>query len=269
MDPGPVRDALTVLAGVGTGVLSAAFGVGGAVVSTPAVRALGLPAILAVGTTLPSILPSALAGTRRYAREGMVLWPVVLLTCPLGVAAAVGGSVLSRVVPGEGHLLMILTALLLGLTALRMARKADPEPAAGAVGNEAGAEGAGRRGGLVLVAVGVLAGLLSGLLGVGGGVVMVPGFTELARMPLKVAIATSLACVAILAVPSTVAHAVQGGIDWRVALLLTLGVVPGARLGAAATLRASDAHLRGAVAVFLGVVALVYLAGEVAALAGG
>src|SRR5688572_15414077 len=103
MDAGPLRDVLTLLAGVGTGVLSAAFGVGGAVVSTPAIRALGLPATLAVGTTLPSILPSAISGALRYARERMIDWRVVRWTVPAGVAASVCGALLSKVIPGEGH----------------------------------------------------------------------------------------------------------------------------------------------------------------------
>jgi uncharacterized protein len=123
MDPGPVRDVLTVLVGIGTGVLSASFGVGGAVVSTPAIRALGVPALLAVGTTLPSIFPSAITGTARYVREDLILWRVVAVTAPAGIVSAVVGAQLAPHVPGEGHLLMVLTALLLGYTALRMARK--------------------------------------------------------------------------------------------------------------------------------------------------
>ena len=86
MEPGLLRDALTLVAGVLTGVLSAAFGVGGAVVSTPAIRALGLPAALAVGTTLPSIIPSAATGTRRYVRESLEdgEWKLTGLHAPRG-----------------------------------------------------------------------------------------------------------------------------------------------------------------------------------------
>ena len=62
MDPGPLRDVLTVAAGVATGVLSGLFGVGGAVISTPAIRALGASAAVAVGTTLPAIIPGAISG---------------------------------------------------------------------------------------------------------------------------------------------------------------------------------------------------------------
>lgn len=262
MDPGPVKDVLTVVVGLGTGVLSAAFGVGGAVVSTPAIRALGVPALLAVGTTLPSIFPSAITGTARYVREELILWRVVAVTAPAGIVAAVVGAELSDDVPGEGHLLMVLTAILLGYTALRMARKpkvvvVDPDV-------EPARTDGGRAG--VLVALGAVAGLMSGLLGIGGGVVMVPGFTELGKLPLKTAIATSLACVAIFAIPSTITHALNGNIDWRIALFLTIGVIPGARLGAAAAVKASDEGLRKTVAGFLAIIAAVYLVGELLAL---
>ena len=259
MEPGPIRDALTVVAGVGTGVLSAAFGVGGAVVSTPAIRALGASALVAVGTTLPSILPSAATGTARYSKAGLIEWRVVAWATPAGFVTAVGGSVLSHHVPGNGHWLMIATALLLAVTAVRMAR---PRPVAAAEGEDAAERGRPA----VLAGVGAVAGLMSGLLGIGGGTVMVPGFTEVAGMPVKTAIATSLACVGIFAIPSTVSHALLHDIDWRFALLLTAGVVPGARLGAAAALRATDRRMRVAVAGFLGIVSLLYGVGEIVAL---
>ena len=266
MDPGPLRDLLTLLAGIGTGVMSAAFGVGGGVVSTPAVRLLGLGAELAIGTTLPSILPSALSGSLRYAREGLVDWHAVRLTVPAGVAASVGGSVLAHELPGDGHLLMIATALLLAFTASRMARPRRETGPAEVAGPSAPAEEPPHPT-LRLVAVGTVAGLLSGLLGIGGGVVMVPGFTELARIPLKTAIATSLVCVGTFAIPGTLTHHLLGGVVWWPwAALLAIGVVPGARVGAALAIRATDARLRRAVALFLGLIALLYLGGEVSAL---
>jgi hypothetical protein len=272
--PGPLRDALTLAAGVATGALSAAFGVGGAVVSTPAIRLLGASATLAVGTTLPSILPSAATGTVHYVRERLIDWRVVAWTAGAGVAGSVGGSLLSKVVPGHGHWLMVLTAALLGLTAWRMARTPapDPEVAPAAIDGGAGlaSNGTGGRGepvnGALLVGIGLAAGALSGLLGIGGGVVMVPAFTELVRLPLKAAIATSLVCVGLFALPGTLTHALLGDIDWRFALLLSVAVIPGARLGSTVALRATDRRLRIAVAGFLGVIAVVYATGELLAL---
>jgi uncharacterized membrane protein YfcA len=272
--PGLARDALTFLLGVVTGVLSAAFGVGGAIISTPGIRALGASATLAIGTTLPSILPSALTGTVRYVREQLILWRVVRWTVPAGLAASVGGSLLSKVVPGHGHYLMVLTALLLGLTAWRMARAPAGQPAVEPVAVEPAAVGgtssASDKAGVppaqppapLLVAIGAAAGMLSGLLGIGGGIVMVPAFTELAGLPIKQTIATSLVCVGLFAVPGTITHALLGDIGWRFAVALSVGVVPGARLGAVVAIRSSDRRLRLAVAGFLGLVSVVYATGE-------
>jgi uncharacterized protein len=277
MHPGILRDALTLIAGVVTGVLSAAFGVGGAVVSTPAIRALGASATIAIGTTLPSILPSAVSGTLRYTRDRLIEWRVVWWTAPFGMVSAVGGSLLSKVVPGNGHWLMLLTAGLLGFTAWRMARQPDAAEPNDSSRPEAETDREmlpvhaptpqdRRDGPLVLAAIGIGAGLLSGLLGIGGGVVMVPAFSEIVGMPLKASIATSLACVGLLATPGTITHGLLGDINWTFALFLAIGVVPGARLGAALAIRAGHRRLRLSVGVFLGATAVLYAAGEISAL---
>ena len=252
--------------------MSASFGVGGAVISTPAIRVLGASAFVAVGTTLPSILPSAASGTARYVREHLVDWEVVRWTAPIGVVASIAGSLLSHAVPGHGHWLMILTAVLLGVTAWRM-RRPPPRPVIEEAGAETeaavvGSRHAGfHRSPLALAGVGTVAGMFSGLLGVGGGVVMVPGFNQFVGLRLKETIATSLVCVGILAIPGTITHAFLGDIDWRFALLLAVGVIPGARLGAVAAIRADRQRLRLVVALFLGVIAVIYAAGEINALA--
>lgn len=278
MDPGPLRDGLTALAGVGTGVLSGLFGVGGAVISTPAIRALGASASIAIGTTLPAIIPGAASGAWRYRRESLIDRRAVVATAPAGVVMAIVGAVLADVIPGDGHLLMLLTAALLLVSGVRMARGAPAAPAPvaetdaelapdGPVGAApTAADGAGAGAGAHFAAVGALAGLLSGLLGVGGGIVMVPGFTQVAGLPVKRAIASSLACVAIFAVPGTITHALLGNIDWRFALLLAAGVIPGARLGAGLTIGADDHRLRLVVATFLCVMAVFYGAGELRSL---
>jgi uncharacterized protein len=116
------------------------------------------------------------------------------------------------------------------------------------------------------VVIGLAAGGLSGLLGIGGGVLMVPLFTSWVRLSIKEALATSLACVGVLAVPGMITHAALGHIDWLFALPLCVGVIPGARLGAHLTIRSSDRTLRVMVGVILGLLALVYAAGEILAL---
>jgi uncharacterized membrane protein YfcA len=151
----------------------------------------------------------------------------------------------------------LMTAGLLALTAARMTRTPPAPHDAAPLADPAA---------WLLSGIGLAAGFMSGLLGVGGGIVMVPGFTELARVPLRKTIATSLVCVGCLAVPGTVTHAFLGDIDWRFAALLTAAVIPGARLGAAATMRSNDRRLRLGVASFLGAVSIVYAVGEFIAL---
>jgi len=267
VDAGPLRDVLTAVLGFFTGVLSGAFGVGGAVLSTPGIRALGVAPIVAVGTTLPSIFPSAATGAWRYSREGLIDRTAVVLTVPTGLVASVVGALLSEQIPGGGHVLMLCTAGLLLFTAVRMARPPSAPAAPEADVEAAPAHEGGHRSRVAFAGVGVVAGLLSGLLGIGGGVVMVPGFSQIAGLSIKSAVATSLVCVAAFAIPGTVTHAVLGNIDWRVALILTVAVIPGARVGAALALRASDLGLRRAVAVFLGLIAVLYAVGEVVSLA--
>jgi uncharacterized protein len=272
----PLQTILVLIAGFFTGVLSGMFGVGGAVVSTPAIRALGATPIEAIGSTLPSIIPSAISGSLRYQRDGLIHWRVVLWTALVGCSAAVGGALLADVVPGDGHLLMILTAALLAFTAFRTGqspRRPDPADAeelppdedpdfVGAAVPELPARTEWWR----LATIGLAAGLLSGLLGVGGGIVMVPLFVGWVRLPIKEAVGCSLACVGILAVPGTITHALLGHIDWAFAIPLCIAVIPGARVGAHLAIRSSDRGLRLSVAIVLGTIAIIYAAGEIAAL---
>jgi uncharacterized protein len=163
--------------------------------------------------------------------------------------------------PGDGHVQQIMTALLLGFVAWRSWRTAGTEPTPSAPGQ--GSDSLRTR---AVIAVG--SGSLAGFLGVGGGIVMVPAFQQFLRMPVKKAIGTSLVCVGVFGFVSTISHWAQGNIDWRFALWLTVGVIPGAWLGAWVSVRAKDKRLQQSVAAFLGVLAVVYAAGELIALTG-
>jgi uncharacterized protein len=267
---------LTGLAGFGTGVLSGMFGVGGAVVSTPAIRALGASPVAAIASTLPSIIPGAISGALRYHREQLVDVRVATWTAGAGILAAVSGALLTDLVPGDGHLLMLLTAALVAFSAYRLSRPVavaeepadllvegvtDAGPAA-----EVHREGALRADWWRLVLVGLAAGGMSGLLGIGGGIVMVPLFTGWIRLPIKAAIGTSLACVGVLAIPGTITHMLLGHIAWLYALPLCIGIVPGARVGSNLAIRSSDRTLRLIVGIGLGAVAAVYFVGELLSL---
>ncbi len=291
--------AATLVVGFGAGMLSALLGVGGAVVTTPAVRILGATPIEAVGSTVPAILPGAISGSIRYAREGLVDWSLALGLGISGAVFALAGAWTSSLV--DGRLLMVGTAALMLWSGVSVARGrdrrqvvdvvaaerdpglvpgGDPDPEARAVpADEAtdvdqvtvaqGAPGAGERRSPWLVGlIGAGAGFVAGLLGVGGGILMVPAMAGPLRTPMKTAVASSLVAVAIFSVPALGAHIALGHVNWTYALPLMIGVVPGAQVGARLTIGASERTLRRLFGMLVVVLALVYGGTELAALLG-
>lgn len=239
---------LGILSGFVAGLLAGAFGVGGAILTNPAVHVvLGAPPIIAVGTPLPVIFPATLSGMQAYRRAGHIDWRAVAWAAPPGVLGAVGGAALTRIV--EARALLLVTAGLIAWQAIRVGwGRADEEIPERPV----------RPSKEAIVATGLAAGFASGLLGIGGGVVLVPVMTGILGMPLKRTLGTSLVIIAFIVIPGTIVHAALGHIDWAIFLWLSLGVIPGAALGSRWTIRARESTLRVVVASFLLVVAVAY-----------
>lgn len=82
-----------------------------------------------------------------------------------------------------------------------------------------------------LTAVGIAAGLLSGMFGIGGGTIIVPALVLWLGMPQKLASGTSVAAILPTAVVGAISYGIQGNIDWIAALCLAIGIVLGAQLG--------------------------------------
>jgi uncharacterized membrane protein YfcA len=243
----PLQVALGVAVGFVAGVLSGLFGVGGGVVTTPAVNVLlGGTAIQAVATPLPVIFPTSLVGAYTYAKAGEVSFRAARWAAGPGAVGAVLGAFLTDLV--NAHLLLVITAVLIGWTAVQVMRGRQP----------AKPWRLGETPGVTYAVIGFMAGFVSGLLGVGGGIVMVPAFTVFVGMPLKRALGTSLLVISALVVPGTAVHWALGHIDWAIFLALTLGVLPGARVGAHLALGATERTLRMAVGLFLLAIAVLY-----------
>ncbi len=249
---------LGVLAGFLAGFMSGLFGVGGGTITTPAINVLmGGTAIEAVATPLPVIFPTSLVGAYTYGRAGEVSYRALRWAIVPGIIGAIIGAGLTDLI--NAHLLLVITSVLIGWTAIEVMRGRKPRTPW-----ERGATPGWNYG-----AIGLVAGFVSGLLGLGGGIIMVPAFTVLIGMPLKRALGTSLVIIAVLVVPGTIVHALLGHIDWAIFLVLTIGVIPGARFGALVALGAKEATLRTTVGLFLLTVALLYGAREMAALVQG
>ena len=255
----PLEFVLGVLTGLVAGVMSGLFGIGGGTVMTPAVQVLlGTPPIIALATPLPAIFPTAITGAWTYRQGGQLDERAAAWIVGPGVLGAIVGAALTDVI--DTDLLLVVTALLLAREAVKILQGAARREAAGEP-----SEGTPMQ----LAGIGLAAGFVSGLLGVGGGIIIVPLLSGILRMPLKRALGTSLLAIVALVIPGTIVHAALGHIDWAIFAALTVGAVPGARIGARLALGTRERTLRLLVGSFLLVVAIAYGAGEVVRLVQG
>lgn len=250
---------LAVAIGLLAGFLSGQFGIGGGIVTTPALRLLlGAPELIAVGTPLPVIIPTAIAGAIAYARRGLAdVRTGVALGIAGGVFAVLGARATTLV---GGDVVLLVTAALICWMAVDMLllalRPARPQ-------HERDAHAERTRSWLWIGALGAATGLYSGFLGLGGGFVVVPSLVRYFGFPAKRAVGTSLVVVTLLAIPGTVTHYLLGNVDPGLAAALALGVVPGALLGARVTALANERSVRIGFAVMLLVVGAVLAASEI------
>ena len=247
---------LGVAIGVVSGMLSGLFGVGGGIVMTPGLQVvLGAPPIVALATPLPVILPTALTGALTYRNAGELDQRAAAWMIGPGVLASVFGALLTRVL--DTHLLLVVTASLLAYQSIAILRGSRQRRGSSVEATPS-----------MYIGIGLFAGFVSGLLGIGGGLVMVPMLAGWLGMPLKRALGTSLLAIVVLVIPGTITHAALGHIDWALVLVLIVGAVPGARIGARVALGAHERTLRLLVGSFLLVVATAYGISEAIALVG-
>lgn len=218
--PTPIPTARVVVAGLAAGALSGLFGIGGGIVMVPLfVLWLGLPQKIAITTSLLAIIPISIAAIAGYATGDAVAWQVGLI---IGLGSVVGGQIGVRLLPViPVPYLQIAFAVLLLYSAFRLVQPATTGPTADNIA-----------GWPVLVLVGVVAGIVAALLGVGGGIIVVPALVLLAGVDLTTARGTSLLVVLLTAVTASLTNWRAGSLDIRVGWVTGLAGIP-ASLGAA------------------------------------
>lgn len=115
-------------------------------------------------------------------------------------------------------------------------------------------ESAKRPGLIPLIAVGIAAGILSGLFGIGGGTIIVPALAIWLGMPQRLAAGTSVAAILPTAIVGSLSYAAQGNVDWIAALCLAIGIIVGAQLGTYLLAKLPVSALQWAFMAFLVVV---------------
>ena len=260
--------------GTAVGFLSGMFGIGGGFLITPLLMLMGIPAAVAVATGANQVVASSVSGTMSQWRRGNVDFKMGTVLLVGGGFGAVVGVQVVRLLKQTGHIDLTIALLYVvflssigvimlteSLNAIRKAR-AGKAVSARRPGQHSWVHGLPlklrfQRSKLYISAIppfviGMVVGLLSGMLGVGGGFIMVPAMIYLLRMPTKVVIGTSLFQVIFVAGLTTILHAAANqAVDLMLASLLMVGGVIGAQFGSSAGQRLRGEHLRALLALLV------------------
>lgn len=219
--------------GLVVGLILALTGAGGGILAVPllifgtgaSVAEAGPIGLMAVGM-------AAALGALLGLRAGVVRYRAAVLVAATGMLLSPAGLWAARQV--DGRWLAVLFALVLLFVALKTFRQASGKgPATTAEhvvckrNGESGRFIWTRPCAAAMTLSGGLAGLLSGLLGVGGGFVMVPAFQRYTDLPMKSSVATSLAIIALISLMGVATTAVNGHLDWALALPFSAGALAG------------------------------------------
>jgi uncharacterized membrane protein YfcA len=260
--------------GTAVGFLSGMFGIGGGFLITPLLMLMGIPAAVAVATGANQVVASSVSGTLSQWRRGNVDIKMGTVLLAGGAIGAIIGVLIVNVLKSTGYVDLVIALLYVvflggigllmlieSINAIRRAR-AGIQVSARRSGQHNWVHGLPlkvrfQRSKLYISAIppfgiGMVVGLLSGMLGVGGGFIMVPAMIYLLRMPTKMVIGTSLFQVIFVAGLTTIMHAATNqAVDLMLALVLMIGGVMGAQFGASAGQKLRSEHLRALLAILV------------------
>ena len=246
------------------GIVAALIGIGGGALIVPTLVLLfEFTSQKAVGTSSSVIVATSLSAAAAYAWQRRIDYR-------LGLALAAGtipGSVLGAYATGfvSTQLLRVLFGLFMMAVSLRMVFSSDKRVSmvsttrggwARSIVDSRGVLFEYKASMLPGVAFSFLAGVASGLLGIGGGAVMVPVMTFLVGIPMHIAVATSAFMIVFSSFSAAVTQIAQGNVVFEYAAALALGSVIGAQIGARLARRIRPGRLRKVFGVFLFVIGL-------------
>lgn len=255
--------------GAVVGLILALAGAGGGILAVPLlVFGLHLTIMQAAPVGLIAVGAASAFGAALGLRDGLVRYRAAALIGITGMLLAPLGVRLARLVPNQP--LMVAFSLVLAWVALRMFNQSR-----GSRSTPAGQAAAQMpcvldpaQGRLIwtmpcawaLAATGAVSGVLSGLLGVGGGFVIVPSLSRYTNLAVRSVFATSLAVIALVSIGGVGAAAWQGAIAWNIARPFALGAIVALLAGRLIAARLAGARLQQGFAITSAVVAALLLA---------
>ncbi len=250
-----VTIALSVVVGLAVGLL----GGGGTILLLPLlVYVAGLETKEAIATSLLVVGVTSVFATATHARAGNVHWRTGAVFGAAGMVGAYIGGLLSRFIPG--WVLMLAFAAMMIATATAMLR------------TRGAAEDGGLPGPLPLVRIvvdGLTVGLVTGIVGAGGGFLVVPALALLGGLPMVAAVGTSVLVIAMKSFAGLAGYLSTVSIDWALAAGISVTAVIGAVIGGRLADKADPELLRRIFGWFVLVMATVILAQELSLWAGG
>jgi uncharacterized protein len=228
-----------VLVGAAAGVFAGLFGIGGGIIIVPSLILLaGFPLVKATGTSLAAILlPVGILGVIAYAKARIIdLRASAFIAAGLLTSVVVGAWLANTLPVDLMRKFFAVFCLYVGwnfIDPVRWVRKwqgrevaATPEP-----------EAAPRPSPLPLVGIGLLAGVMAGMFGIGGGNIIVPLLTMALHYPAKRAIATSLGAILFpFGIPGVLYYYHAGNLDIGAAAWIAAGLLVGTVFGARITI---------------------------------
>ena len=218
-----------VLVGLAAGLLSGMFGVGGGILIVPGlVLVAKMDQRIAHGTSLAAVLPISASSLFSYWSHDHVDWRVGAGLAAGALAGAILGTRLLHVLPHRTLAIVFVGILVVTAVRLFMPISSSARDVL-SIGTIA-----------ALVAIGVATGILAGLLGVGGGVIMVPAMMMLLQLPAAVAKGTSVAVIIPTSIMGTLRNRSKKNVDLRAASVLGFGGILSAVVGGWISARMAD-----------------------------
>ena len=274
-----VNGLVIVLLGLITGLLSGIFGVGGGFLTTPLLIFYGVPPTVAAASAASQVTGASVSGVFAHRWRGGIDYQMGAVMAAGGVIGIAVGALLFRLLQSLGQIdttINILYVVLLGtigtvmaresLQALKSLHRGTPPPARKRRHHPLIASLPLRwrfyRSGLYIspiapLLLGLVTGILTMLMGIGGGFMLVPAMLYILGMSANVVVGTSLFQILFVTAATTMMHALTTKeVDIVLAGLLLIGSVSGAQLGAKFAQRAKPEYLRLALAAIVLLIAL-------------
>ncbi|MCK9297887.1 MAG: sulfite exporter TauE/SafE family protein [Methanoculleus sp.] len=231
---------LLIVVGLAAGMLGGIIGTGGCSVMLPILHFyLGYPVPIAIGTTLFAVIFTAISGGYGHLIRKNLDVKTTLWLGGFGIIGVIAGSYAFNLLSDQTALLGLILGIAFLLPAVRMilegvAHRKKSQPEGNVIPGSEGRKGL----------FGFVVGILTGLVGLGGGYALVPGLIYLFNAPVYVTMGTSLATMIPLAVVGGGIKLAEGYVAIGAALILAAGTIVGAQLGAAVIKKFHPATLK-------------------------